>query len=84
MSAGKCVLLYIADVYIALIIMVAATTIFTFLHSLKCLQKTSARANCYSRRKKKCTCKLDLYIHGAIFNCHLVLAKLPQLLWKPD
>jgi hypothetical protein len=84
MSAEKCAV-YAADVYIAVIIIVAAaTTMITLMHGLKCLQKTYARANCYSRSKKKRTCKLDLYIHCAIFNRHLVLAKLSQLLWEPD
>jgi hypothetical protein len=34
--------------------------------------------------KKKSKCKLYVYVHCTIFNCHLVVAKLPQLLWEPD
>jgi hypothetical protein len=34
--------------------------------------------------KRKSEHKLDLYIHGAVFNHDLVVAKLPQLLWEPD
>jgi hypothetical protein len=34
--------------------------------------------------KKKSEHKLDLYIHRAIFNHDLVVAKLPELLGEPD